>query len=36
MSLAYIGMSGRGEVAMLVSLFSIDVSKLYKQTKWPV
>jgi hypothetical protein len=35
MSLAYIGMSSRGEVAALVS-FSIHVSKLYKHTKWPV
>jgi hypothetical protein len=35
MSLAYIGMLGR-EVAVLVSLFSIHMSKLYKQTKWPV
>jgi hypothetical protein len=32
MSLAYIGKSG-GEVAMLVPLFSIHMSKLYKWTK---
>jgi hypothetical protein len=36
MSLAYIGTSGREEVAALVSLLSIHVSKLYKRTKWPV
>jgi hypothetical protein len=35
MSFAYIGTSGT-EVAMLVSLFSIHVSKFYKQTKLPV
>jgi hypothetical protein len=34
-SLAYVGTSGR-EVAAVVSLFSIQVSKLYKRTKWPV
>lgn len=33
MSLACINMSGRGEVAKLVS-FSIHMSKLYKRTKW--
>jgi hypothetical protein len=33
MSLAYTGMSGRGQVATLVSLFSIHMSKLYKQNK---
>jgi hypothetical protein len=32
MSLAYIGMSGRGEI-VLISLFSIHLSKLYKQIK---
>jgi hypothetical protein len=36
MSLKYTGMSRREEVATLVSSFSIQVSKLYKQTKWPM
>jgi hypothetical protein len=35
-SLAYIVMFSRREVANLVSLFSIHVSKLYKRTKWPM
>jgi hypothetical protein len=36
MSLAYIGKSGKAEVAVQVLLFSIHVIKLYKRTKWPV
>jgi hypothetical protein len=35
MSLAYVGTLG-GEVAALVSLFSVHVSELYERTKWPV
>jgi hypothetical protein len=35
MSLAYIGTAGSGEVAALVSSFSIRVSRLYKRNKWP-
>jgi hypothetical protein len=34
MSLAYIGVSSRGEAAALV-LFPINVFKFYKRTKWP-
>jgi hypothetical protein len=34
-SLAYIGKSGRGEVAAISSLFSIHVSKLYKRKNGP-
>jgi hypothetical protein len=32
----YIGMSGRAEIAVLVSLFSIHTFKLYMQTKLPL
>jgi hypothetical protein len=36
MSLECIGISGSGEAAALVSLFSTHVSKLQRRTKWPV